>query len=289
MDEKKNRGIAGKKTDIPMLAGGPGVASSDRIILTFVIILSFLLIAGCASASEITANAGEEFSLAVGQSASIAGEELKIKFIEVAADSRCPTGATCVWQGEVTCLVEISYSESLLRKALTQPGLTVEPSQTEFKDYEIIFNVEPYPLVGKKIENTDYRLQLTVNRKPALSGGVLVTFDVVGDRYSIFITNNNTIEQVFALQRGESEAGIPSGRLVRGPVFYNEPWSWHIDSEDIHMAELTIELCDGTPSQVEENLDYWLQTVQRFCPWSARIVKIEDFRTEEPQSVRYIS
>jgi hypothetical protein len=273
--------MAGKKTDRPMLAGGLGVASWARIILTFVILLSFLLVAGCSSQpSEISANVGEEFSIAVGQSASIAGEELKIKFIEVVADSRCPTGATCVWQGEVTCLVEISYFESLHRKALTQPGLTGEPSQAEFKDYEITFNVEPYPVVGKEIENTDYRLQLTVDKKSALSGGVLVTFDVVGERYSIFITNNNTIEQVFALQRGEGEAAIPSGRLVRGSVFYNEPWSWHIDSDDIQMAEVIIELCDGTPSQVEDNLDYWLQSIQRFCPWSARIVEIQDFRVE---------
>jgi hypothetical protein len=51
-------------------------------------------------------------------------------------------------------------------------------------------------------------------------------------------------------------ATIPSGRLVRGPVFYNEPWSWHIDPEDIFMAEVTIELYDGIPSQVEDNLDY---------------------------------
>jgi len=39
-----------------------------------------------------------------------------------------------------------------------------------------------------------------------------------------------------------------------------------------------MELCDGTPSQVEAKLDYWLETVQRFCPWSAKIVKIEDYR-----------
>ena len=133
-------------------------------------------------------------------------------------------------------------------------------------------------MLGKEIKENDYRLQLTVDKTSAMSGGVLVTFDVVGEMYSIFVTNKSTIEQVFAVERGESKATIPSGRLVRGSVFYNEPWTWHIDSEDIHMAEVTIELCDGIPSQVENNLNYWLQTVQRFCPWNARIVKIEDFR-----------
>jgi len=279
MVREEIKGMAGKKTDRPKLSESMYTVSRRRMIPTFIVLLAFMLIAGCGSQTgEITAGVGEEFSIAVGQTASIAGEELKIRFIEVVADSRCPTGATCIWQGEITALVEITCRESPHRKAMTQPGLTAEPSRDEFKDYEITFSVEPYPVVGGEIKNADYRLQLTVDKKTALSGGVLVTFDVVGERYSVFITGNSTIEQVFAVQAGESSATIPSGLLVRGAVPYNEPWSWHIDPEDIHMAEFTIELCDGTPSQVEADLDYWLQTVQRFCPWSASIMKIEDFR-----------
>ena len=113
---------------------------------------------------------------------------------------------------------------------------------------------------------------------PDLEGGILVTFDVQGERYKIFITNEDTIDQVFALSAGESNAGIPSGKLLRGQVDYNEPWSWHIDSEDIVMAEMTIELCSGLPSHVEENLDYWVDTVGRFCPWTAKLVRIKDYR-----------
>jgi len=113
---------------------------------------------------------------------------------------------------------------------------------------------------------------------PSLSGGIVVTFDVNGETYKIFIKNEETIEQVFAVQRGESQATIPSGKLIKGSVWYNEPWSWHIDSEDIHMAEVTMELCDGIPSHVEADLNYWVDTVGRFCPWNATIVKIEDFR-----------
>ena len=105
-----------------------------------------------------------------------------------------------------------------------------------------------------------------------------MTFQVIDETYSIFITNKETIEQVFAVQRGESRATIPSGRIVSGSVPYNQPWSWHIDSEEVGMAEFTIELCDGKPSQVEANLDYWVDTVRFFCPWSAKIVKVEDFR-----------
>jgi hypothetical protein len=113
---------------------------------------------------------------------------------------------------------------------------------------------------------------------PELKGGVLATFDVGSERYSIFITNQQTIEQVYALSRGQSQAAIPSGRVLTGQVSYNKPWHWHIDSQDIAMAEATIELCDGSPSMVEQNIDYWVGTVGRFCPWSARLVSLKDYR-----------
>jgi hypothetical protein len=118
----------------------------------------------------------------------------------------------------------------------------------------------------------------TSPESPELEGGILVTFDVQGQEYSIFIANKQTIDDVYALQAGTSNANIPSGKLLRGQVNYNKPWSWHIDSEDIVMAEITIELCSGLPSYVEENLDYWVDTVGRFCPWTAELVEIEDYR-----------
>lgn len=113
---------------------------------------------------------------------------------------------------------------------------------------------------------------------PGLEDGILATFDVNGERYNIFITNPQTIDQVIALSHGQSNANIPSGRVIKGRVSYNRPWSWHIDSQDITMAEVTIELCDGIPSYVEAHLDDWIATVGYFCPWSAELVSIKDYR-----------
>ena len=44
------------------------------------------------------------------------------------------------------------------------------------------------------------------------------------------------------------------------------------------MAEFTIEVCDGRPSFVEENVDEFVDNVGRYCPWSAALVQVEDFR-----------
>ncbi len=111
-----------------------------------------------------------------------------------------------------------------------------------------------------------------------LSGGILATFDVLGESYNIFITSPSAIEQVLALKNGTSSANIPNGKLVRGQVSYNKPWSWHIDPQDITMVEMTVEIYDGLPSHVEADLDYWTDTVGRFAPWQAELTAIQDYR-----------
>ena len=113
-----------------------------------------------------------------------------------------------------------------------------------------------------------------------LAGGLLATFDVLGKRFKVWVTNPSTIDDILALQQGTSTANIPNGRILRGPGQggHNFPWSWHLDPEDIEMAEFTIEVCDGRPSFVEENVDEFVDNVGRYCPWSAALVQVEDFR-----------
>lgn len=113
-----------------------------------------------------------------------------------------------------------------------------------------------------------------------LESGLLATFDVLGERFHVWVTNPQTIQQILDLQQEESMANIPNGRIRRGPGqgAHHAPWNWHLDPEEIEMAEVTMELCDGTPSFVEEELDYFVETVQRFCPWHAKLVDVRDYR-----------
>ena len=107
----------------------------------------------------------QEFSLSPGQNIMIAGENLAIKFIEVISDGRCPRRAICIWAGEASCLIEITiHSESTSRKVLTQPGLS-GPSKTSFANYEITFDLQPYPEVGKAPDKKNYRLGLVIRIK----------------------------------------------------------------------------------------------------------------------------
>jgi hypothetical protein len=113
---------------------------------------------------------------------------------------------------------------------------------------------------------------------PDLKGGVLATFanDPHNEQWSILITNKETIKELYAYQNHESAAYIPNGLVVKGAVSYNKPWSWHIDSEKVEMAETTVEINDGWPGWVESELDGWAG--RYFGPWDCRLVSVKDYR-----------
>ncbi|MEM1665102.1 MAG: hypothetical protein QXQ31_04010 [Zestosphaera sp.] len=62
---------------------------------------------------------------------------------------------------------------------------------------------------------------------------------------------------------------------MRGDGGFNKPWSWHLDPDTVEVADATIELCDGMPSFVESELEYWLNVVKRYCPWNTKVIAEE--------------
>jgi hypothetical protein len=128
-------------------------------------VATLLLLGGCVVTSdEIQADPGQEFSLSIGQSAVISGENLEIKFKEVVEDSRCATGATCIWEGRVSLVVEIKDNGSPYRMVLIQYGLNNQYVSETYNEYQLSFKVNPYPELGTEIASGDYRLLLTVSK-----------------------------------------------------------------------------------------------------------------------------
>jgi len=128
-------------------------------------ILVLIPLSGCTKPAVDEVSLDKEFTISVGQSVSVKGENLTITFVEVVSDSRCPTGATCIWAGEASSLIEITDSASTYRKVLTEPGSS-SPTKADFTGYEVMFNLLPYPVLGKETKAKDYLLQLTVSKTP---------------------------------------------------------------------------------------------------------------------------
>ena len=105
---------------------------------------------------------------------------------------------------------------------------------------------------------------------PSADAPVIVTFEVVDERYKVLLTEAADIDTARRLLAGEDVPSIPNGRVVR-ETGVNEGYSWSIDPNDIEFADVTIEVCDGLPSDVEMGI----VTGDRYCPWSAIVLGVE--------------
>ena len=102
----------------------------------------------------------------------------------------------------------------------------------------------------------------------APSARALVTMQVAGEPFRIQLNSQDQIDAARRAQQGGT-ARIPSGRIALG-TGENSGWSWHL--EDVTFAEVTIELCDGRPSDVERGGAQF--GGGRFCPWNASFASI---------------
>jgi hypothetical protein len=105
---------------------------------------------------------------------------------------------------------------------------------------------------------------------PGADEPVIVTFEVVDERYKVLLTEPADIDTARRLLAGENVPSIPNGRVVR-ETGVNEGYSWSIDPNDVEFGDVTIEVCDGLPSDVEMGI----VTGDRYCPWSAIVLGIE--------------
>lgn len=74
------------------------------------------------------------------------------------------------------------------------------------------------------------------------------------------------------LLAGGEDGRIPNGVVVRDSPSVNAPWSWHVDPSTLEFVDMTTEVCDGLPSDVEDGL----VTSDRYCPWIVEIIDIEE-------------
>lgn len=99
----------------------------------------------------------------------------------------------------------------------------------------------------------------------------VATFQVVDETFRIELATPELADHARRLLAGEEIAAIPNGLVVRDDPSVNAPWSWHIDPASLEFADMTIEVCDGLPSFVEDGT----VTSDRYCPWSAEVIAVE--------------
>lgn len=114
--------------------------------------------AGAADASPATETAVVELRL--DQAETVGG--LRLLWVGL-ADSRCPRGVECVWEGEVKTTLEIVLADG----AAATVGLSLRPGAdqdpTAVPGHELrLLEVRPHPIEGVSPARSDYRAKVDV-------------------------------------------------------------------------------------------------------------------------------
>jgi len=98
-----------------------------------------------------------------------------------------------------------------------------------------------------------------------------------GDTFLAWTSDLNTIQQV------ETQLALPQnqrGQHINGVILrlpedcsINQQWSWYFEPSSWTLSDLSIELCDGNPQYVEENLEEYVSNIGRYCPWSSIVLR----------------
>lgn len=95
-----------------------------------------------------------------------------------------------------------------------------------------------------------------------------------GETFHVLMTDPALIAEAERLI-ATGEQRILLGNLAAGDGGFNAPWSWHMVPSTLEFTDVTIELCSGCASFIENDLDEWLNNVRSFCPWDALFLERE--------------
>lgn len=131
--------------------------------LLIVVALCLLSATACQdSPSQPSVPLNQQFTLAPGEAATVAGASLQVRFVRVAGDSRCPGDAICIQGGDAIVQINVGSASGAAdyelhtgdssRGAVSHAGFRVE-----------LVSLEPYPFSSRPFSPDQYRAILKVS------------------------------------------------------------------------------------------------------------------------------
>ena len=112
-----------------------------------------------------SARVGREFRVRAGRAVTLDGGSLRLKFVSVASDSRCPVNVDCIWAGNAEVLVEAGAKGGRGKRTLklnTNAG-PERPGEGKYVRYTVkLLGLTPQPRAGRKIKASEYTATLLV-------------------------------------------------------------------------------------------------------------------------------
>ena len=133
-------------------------------LYTYIFVIIALIWSIPAFAGSAKVSLDKEFSLGIGQSASIDGEKLVIKFKAVLEDSRCPINVVCVLAGNGKVEFEVLDIDGQNKTIFL--NTEDEPRLSTLKGHKLkLVSLNPPRIDGVSISPGDYSVTLYVERK----------------------------------------------------------------------------------------------------------------------------
>lgn len=109
---------------------------------------------------------GREFRLKVGRQVSVKGTKLRLRFVAVENDSRCPKDVTCVWAGNAAVQLQLGTGRGSKTVTLNTSRSPSFVGETEYQGYKVnLVDLSPYPRSDRKIGPRDYTATLLVSKE----------------------------------------------------------------------------------------------------------------------------
>ena len=136
--------------------------------LAWLVLTCVLLLGGQVVAAAQTARVGSEFEIKAGRVVTLDGGSLRVRFVRVASDSRCPVDVTCVWAGNAEVLFEVGGSRWRGRKTLrlNTSASPERPGEGRYGRYTLkLVGLVPQPHSKRRIAPGRYTATLLVSKE----------------------------------------------------------------------------------------------------------------------------
>ena len=140
------------------------VSAAGAAMRTAIVVVCVLIGIACDEASPAgpTVNFNERFTLAPGEIATVKDADLRVQFVEVTGDSRCPGDAVCIQGGDALVHIQVisggSTSSYVLHTGDSSRAAVVHGSVRI-----TLGELQPYPFSSRPpITPGDYRATFTV-------------------------------------------------------------------------------------------------------------------------------
>jgi hypothetical protein len=115
------------------------------------------------------------------------------------------------------------------------------------------------------------RLPRCTSRK----GGAEIEIKVNNETFRLWSTNAPFISHAKELKTSGKKGTAMFQGLADG-TDCDPRWTFHSDPADMSWPQLTTEVCDGRPSDVERDKAHWISDVKRWCPWGTEVLAVDE-------------